>query len=518
MQAGRVLVVDANEDAQALLRDVLEGMAFSVEVCADSAQALPLLEQARFDVAMIDPSVPDAASLACHMRTDRSSGHVLALLIDGGALRASAAPSTWPSVCGVLLKPLEADGVRTLMLDLWLRVLERRRAERLARVEPLAADLSMTLDLDQVLRLTADFLCAVPSVAQGYLFLGHGQPLRLDRRIAFGSPPPSVPAMSELNDPAGLVGRVFADGVPRLHKAPGADDDLALWERRLVGEADQALVCVALKSGDSIVGAIELSSRSGGLFSDEDFEYLIALAHPIALAVERSRLHRQLVHDEKLASMGRMAASIAHEINNPLQAIHNSLHLLLSRSFSEEKRERILTMAQMEVDRLITVVRQMLDFYRPSHDVMRPVSVHGLLETVLNVTARQTQERRVQVEREWAALLPRVRGNSGHLKHVFTSLISNAIAAMPDGGRLIVRTRTDSGEQGSASQVVLIEFIDTGPGISADEARTIFDPQSAGLELVISYGIVEQHGGMLSVKSDGRGTTFRVALPVAGEG
>ncbi len=319
-----------------------------------------------------------------------------------------------------------------------------------------------------------------------------------------------------MTESASLVGLVLADGAPRLQSA--TDELLAPWERQLVGESGQSLICVPLKTGDTICGAIEVASQPDDPFDREDLQFLIDAASPVALAIGRSRLHKQLVHAEKLAGMGRLAASIAHEINNPLQAIHNSLHLLLSRPLNEEKRERYLSMAQMEVERLITVVRQMLDFYRPSYDGMRPISIHGLLESVLGATAQQMRERSVLLEREWTERLPRVRGVGGHLKHVFTSLILNAITAMPDGGQLIIRTRVDGGQPGSIAPLVLVEFINTGPGIPDDEARTLFEPKGADLELVISYGIIEQHGGMLSVRSDNSGTTFRVALPMADDG
>jgi PAS domain S-box-containing protein len=226
----------------------------------------------------------------------------------------------------------------------------------------------------------------------------------------------------------------------------------------------------------------------------------------VLLIVRDISEHRRQAQSEKLAGMGRLTASIAHEINNPLQALHNTLHLLLSRPFPEEKRERLLTMAQLEVDRLSGLVQRML---------------HGLLESALAGASGILQKHQVQIERDWAERLPWVIGIGGHLRQVFMDLAVNAVEAMPEGGRLIIRTRVDDSPQEDEAPRVLIEFADSGPGIPDGDAQRIFEPfysskrSSTGLGLAISYSIVERHGGMLSVSSNGSGTTFRVALPVA---
>jgi two-component system NtrC family sensor kinase len=241
----------------------------------------------------------------------------------------------------------------------------------------------------------------------------------------------------------------------------------------------------------------------------------------LLLIVRDNSEQRRQSESGKLAGMGRLTASIAHEINNPLQALHNTLHLLLSRSFPEEKRERLLNMAQMEVDRLATLVQRMLELHRPSSKDMRPVSVHGLLESALAGTASTLQQQHVLVERDWAEHLPWVIGIGGHLRQVFVDLAVNAVEAMPDGGRLMIRTRLEDSAHEGVPPRVLVEFADSGTGIPESEVQRIFEPfythkrNGAGLGLAISYGIIERHGGMLSVSSSGNGTTFRVVLPAA---
>ncbi len=256
---------------------------------------------------------------------------------------------------------------------------------------------------------------------------------------------------------------------------------------------------------------------------------------------ERQRIAQQLLQTEKLAAVGRLSASIAHEINNPLQAIHNSLHLLNNRPLSDEKRQMYLSMAQDEVQRLITTVQRMLDFYRPSRDGvgMYLTSMHDLLDSVLALTQKQLQTSHVQLICEWSDNVPRVLAIGNHLKQVFLNLILNAIESMPNGGSLTIRTCTveKPGVQEHTGSVptstvgavghrvlgpsVLIEFSDTGQGIPPDILPKIFEPfyttrsTGTGLGLAISYSIIEQHNGELSVHSIyGEGTTFRIRLPI----
>jgi len=264
-------------------------------------------------------------------------------------------------------------------------------------------------------------------------------------------------------------------------------------------------------------------------------QLLLVIARDIS---ERQRIAKQLAQAEKLAALGRLAASLAHELNNPLQAIHNSVHLLLNRPLSEEKRQRYLEMTSEEISRLISIVQRTLDFYRPSREGMRLVDVNEILDVALTLIEAQLHERRVQVVREGPARLPWIFAISNHLKQVCFNLIFNAADAMPEGGELRVRTYvTEAGDSidnegyvtvsggrsdGLAGPTVVVEISDTGTGIPAQELPKIFEPfyttrvKGTGLGLAVSYSIIEQHHGELAVRSiEGVGTTFRIRLPVA---
>jgi PAS domain S-box-containing protein len=241
--------------------------------------------------------------------------------------------------------------------------------------------------------------------------------------------------------------------------------------------------------------------------------------------LERRRLEQVLFDTEKLAATGRLAASIAHEINNPLEAVQNSLYLL-SRAVPEGAPERsFLDIATRETQRMSRILRQMLGFYRPT-TAMGPTDVNALVLEAEALVAKRLRENNVRIEKELLPTLPLIRASADQLKQVLLNLFLNATEAMPQGGRLIVATQTGGGGELDAysADAVRIDVRDTGTGISEEAVARIFEPffstkmeKGTGLGLWVSHGIVQAHGGTLKVRSrSGHGTTFTITLPIAG--
>jgi two-component system NtrC family sensor kinase len=232
-----------------------------------------------------------------------------------------------------------------------------------------------------------------------------------------------------------------------------------------------------------------------------------------------SKSMEQLIQTEKLAALGRLAASLAHEINNPLQALCSSISLLSRGPLDDNKRARYVDIASREVERVVQLVQRMLDFYRPSGEERVLVSVNDLLDDTLALAGKQLERSGVEVVKELGTPLPLVDAVASYLRQVFINLVLYHVEAMPDGGQLKVKTRLEE-----SSDQLVISFSDTGEGISPGELPYVFEPfyaakgRSAGPYLAVSYSIVQQHYGSMEVSSQaGEGTTFTVRLPVGGE-
>jgi two-component system NtrC family sensor kinase len=233
-----------------------------------------------------------------------------------------------------------------------------------------------------------------------------------------------------------------------------------------------------------------------------------------AFAEELERSQNQLIQVEKMAAVGRLAASLAHEINNPLQAIQNSLHLALHKGLEGDRRRQYLEMVQQEVGRLVQIVRRMLDFYRPA-SAMKALSINRPVENALAIANKRLEQSQVEVMVRLEENLPSVRGVENQLVQVFLNLILNAMEAMPEGGSLWVATAHHA-----EREQVVVAFRDSGPGIPPEIREHLFEPfhtsksSGTGLGLAISYGIVERHGGVIDVESPPEGgTTFIVRIP-----
>ena len=240
--------------------------------------------------------------------------------------------------------------------------------------------------------------------------------------------------------------------------------------------------------------------------------------------LERRRLQQILFETEKLAATGRLAASIAHEINNPLEAVQNALYLLASKLAEDDPQRRFLDIAQRESQRMSRILRQMLGFYRPAVE-MSEVDMNALIDEAEVLVAKRARENRVTVVRDLQPDLPHIRASGDQMKQVLLNLMLNAIEAMPQGGTLTVTTRYAQDEREPMPfDAIRVEVRDTGVGMDDETQRRIFEAffstkteRGTGLGLWVSHGIVQGHGGTMRVRSRiSQGTTFVISLPVSG--
>ena len=221
----------------------------------------------------------------------------------------------------------------------------------------------------------------------------------------------------------------------------------------------------------------------------------------------------QIIQAEKMAAVGRLAASMAHEINNPLQAI--TLHLqLMADEMQSPETARQLNIVQQEFNRIAGIVERLLDFQRPQAGEMQPINILATLETILTLADKQLERTGIDLVRLLPVELPLVAAVENQMKQVFLNLVLNAAEVMPEGGTLTIAARREDDE-------IIIEFADSGPGLDEETAARIFEPffttksDGSGLGLAISHEIVANHDGTLTAASrPGGGAVFTVTLPV----
>jgi PAS domain S-box-containing protein len=241
--------------------------------------------------------------------------------------------------------------------------------------------------------------------------------------------------------------------------------------------------------------------------------------------LERRRLEQVLFDSEKLAATGRLAASIAHEINNPLEAVQNALYLLQKEFGGDPAKRPYLDIAARETQRMSRILRQMLGFYR-QQEAMGETDLNALVEEAGGLVVKRLRDRGVQIENQLDPGLPRIRASPDQLKQVLLNLMLNAADSMPKGGTITVATQAGAGAETEVfgRDAVQIQVRDTGAGIPDELLAQIFEPffstkpgKGTGLGLWVSQGIVQSHGGTMRVRSRvGRGTTFMITLPVQG--
>lgn len=263
---------------------------------------------------------------------------------------------------------------------------------------------------------------------------------------------------------------------------------------------------------------VEYDARSGKIYDERGMvAYTVSVLRDLSAVrrLEQLKMERRMLEMEKFAVAGRMAGTIAHEVNNPMEAIKNCIFLL--QEAVREDAQPVYQILKTETERVARIVRQMLGLYRNTEQVGN-VDINGVVEDTLMLFARQLDRSGVRVERELADLPP-VVGSADQIRQVLSNLVVNAKDSMAQGGKLRIRTRVGKNRM---RDVIVITIGDTGCGIPPNMVATMFEPfvttkgeRGTGLGLWIVKGIIENHGGKLRVRSRvDQGTVFRMELPL----
>jgi signal transduction histidine kinase len=350
----------------------------------------------------------------------------------------------------------------------------------------------------------------------------------------YGYVPDQIPNHASLEE--GLMGKVVRSGQPILVRNATPETSFIQSPPRI-----RSAIGVPVLAETQVQGLLIVETGIEEPLDIEDLNLLVGVSQQMSVGLDNARLYSdlaraledekqtqaQLVQAAKLGALGRLTASLAHEINNPLQSVQGCLTLAqeeLDDQRRPEKMERYLAVANAEIERISGIVHNMREFYRPAQTDLRATDIHAILQNVVELTSKQLQHNHIAFQRSWADNLPRIEANPDHLKQVFLNLVLNAIDSMPDGGMLTITTA--SGAIASSNgrpplPAVRIDVRDTGNGMSPETMSRLFEPffttkpSGSGLGLPVSYGIIRAHGGIITVASEERrGSLFTILLPV----
>ncbi|HAK89523.1 MAG TPA: hypothetical protein DHV16_05170 [Nitrospiraceae bacterium] len=230
---------------------------------------------------------------------------------------------------------------------------------------------------------------------------------------------------------------------------------------------------------------------------------------------EIKKMEEQIIHSEKLASIGRLAAGIAHEIGNPLTSIFSFVQILREMEDDKFKKESLETV-YFHISRISEILKQLSGFSKMPAEEPKECLINDIIETSLNLIQYDKKAKDINITKELSPSIRPITIDGNRLSQVFVNLVLNAIDAIPDGGALTVRSTAKGND-------ILIEFQDAGSGINREDLAHIFEPfyttkeKGTGLGLAVSYDIIKKMNGTLTVESEtGKGSTFTITLPAAG--
>ena len=529
MASAHILIVDDEPGITHLCERLLKRVDYDVNSFTDPEAAMKYVTQYEIDLLLVDVRMPKVSGFDLINYTKKLQPDTAVLVMTGFGTVEMAIQALHQGVDGLLLKPFEVGGELVKAVRQALEDNQKKRDfARIQALRPLFDIIESFLaetHPEHLLELVLNAVC-------GHLRCGHAgfyQRISEGKSLTLISGRGITLAEEESNVNGGIIGRVDALSTPIWVNATGPGEPEL--KEVLVAQGLSSVMCAPISRLDLHGVLYAGQDAAAPAFREVEWEMFLLLVRQATVAMENARLYGELreyvrrveesqqalIRAEKMAAAGRLTASIAHEINNPLQAVQNCLHLATRDEVSEKKKREYLDLANIELNRLMSTVQRMLDFYRPGAVEPQRVDLVALLRHVINLLSPQLQARGIRVSTGFSSKISSIFVVSSQLEQVFLNLVLNAYDAMPGGGELRLSAR-------QVRDTVEILVQDSGPGVSDDLRARIFEPfvsskqGGTGLGLSVSYGIVSAHGGSLDLLPDrGPGACFRVILPIKGE-
>lgn len=524
----KILVLDDEPGITLLCTRLLRRAGYDVVAFTEAAPAYEYLRTHQVDLLLVDIRMPDVDGFEVISHARKVQPDIAVLVMTGFGTVETAIQALRQGVDGLLLKPFESGS--ELVETVKQAFLDSERKRDAARIQALRPLFNVTESLlsetrpDQLLEL-------IKNAIQGHLRCEHVGYYQIEdsQELSLLSGTGKAPDASRRKSDAAFLKKIENLDSPLLMNtnSPGTKEFGPQLQKLNLGAA--MFVPVKRLNTSSVIFAGR--DEATPPFREADLEMFLILSNQAAIALENARLYAELrdyvkqveesqqalLRAEKMATAGRLSVSIAHEVNNPLQSVQNCLHLAGREDLSEEKRTEYFELAKTELNRLMSTVQKMLDFYRPGAVSPAEVDLQGILQYVLDLMSKQLEKQDVQVQLSVPENLPKIIIVGSQIQQVVINLILNSIDAMPDGGKLLIKAHAvDGGVQ------LLVQ--DSGPGIKDDRIPHIFEPfystkdGGTGLGLTVSYNIITAHGGTLELASSNEpGACFRIYLPLGGE-
>jgi PAS domain S-box-containing protein len=436
-------------------------------------------------------------------------------------------------------------GYVLIIRDITKRKISQQQIEkrniRLNILNSISKTVSSSLNLDEILSSTIDKTLEVLECdsVRIYLVDDKKQILNLVAHKGLSSKLISKPFMKTRKPGDGLLGQTILDGETRLVDNYLRSQDP--YVDSIIEEGLHNTAYIPLSTKGELIGVMCVSSHYPVELAAGYIEFLTAIGNQIGVAVDNANLYEnikctyedlkdaqeQIVQTEKLASLGKLAATIAHEINNPLAAVLTYIRLMIKlinlNKFSPERLEdisRYLATMESETARCGEIVKNLLAFSRQSKITINDSSIIDIIDRTIFLIAHDLEIKEIQLKKNIEPNLPNVQCDFQQIQQALLNLMHNASDAMIDGGTLTVTARRTAG----TDRFLDVMVSDTGCGITEEDKEKIFDPffttkengKGVGLGLSVVYGIITRHKGTIEVESEpGKGSTFKVSLPIA---
>jgi signal transduction histidine kinase len=422
-----------------------------------------------------------------------------------------------------------------------------KREKRLDTVNKISNAISQSLKLKQVLDQAVDCITDLLEVDAAWIYLLNedNSELVLTAQKGYSD------EFKTIKVGYGISGKVVISALPVII------EDVSKWPElpKSIRQQLRSVIVVPLRSQGKVNGTFGVNSRSWRSFDQGEIDMLTAIGNWIGVAVENSKLYesqlevaeklsqseqryrelfaalsksheqlkesqQQLIQAAKLTSLGQLAASVAHEVNNPLFGVLVYTQLLRKKipanDILKETILEYLSKMEFELQRSTKLIRSLLDFGRQSPPALKNIDLNDAVNRAFDLAAHSAELQHIEIHKEMASDLPLILADPEQLQQVFTNLLLNAIQAMPSGGVLTVRSS-------ASNDVIKLEVKDTGSGIKPENMAKLFTPffttkpevKGVGLGLAVAYGIIQRHNGQILVASEvGKGSTFTVILPI----